>query len=198
MIAKLVVWGEDRESAIRRLDEALGSVNIVGVKYNAPFAQQILRLPSFRSGVLDTNLIQENIQALLKQQELDKDAILIASVALAGFDEKDELGGIGSSSALARRLVLTYGEKNEITVHLKRQSSNKWEGIIILSDKSKTTSTIEISGANNYIIDGRRINNVGLFQKGNVQDVFYEVRARIPHQIILGSEIYLPQKAIRT
>ena len=50
MIGKLIVWGEDRDSAICRLRRALEEFVVEGPKTNVPLHQRILKEPDFASG----------------------------------------------------------------------------------------------------------------------------------------------------
>src|SRR5579864_7491302 len=58
MIAKLIVWDESRELAVRRMESALAEFQIVGVANNAGFLQRLVGSPSFRAANLDTGLIE--------------------------------------------------------------------------------------------------------------------------------------------
>jgi len=64
MIAKLVVWGEDRDEALRHLREALASFRIVGVANNVEFLGRLVRTESFAKARLDTGLIEREQEAL--------------------------------------------------------------------------------------------------------------------------------------
>ena len=57
MIAKLVVWGEDRRSALRRLSRSLATYQVVGVTTNISFLQRVVAHPAFADARLDTGLI---------------------------------------------------------------------------------------------------------------------------------------------
>jgi acetyl-CoA carboxylase, biotin carboxylase subunit len=59
MIAKLVCWAETREAAISRMEEALRSIEIVGVSTTVPVHLQVLADERFRSGRYDTRLLAE-------------------------------------------------------------------------------------------------------------------------------------------
>jgi acetyl-CoA carboxylase biotin carboxylase subunit len=54
MIAKLIVRGEDRDAAIAKTQEALGSFRIEGVKTTIPIHRRILSEAAFRAGSYDT------------------------------------------------------------------------------------------------------------------------------------------------
>ncbi len=58
MIAKLIVTGEDREEAIRRMDRALGEFVIEGVATTIPFHQKVIRSEEFRRGDFGTGFVE--------------------------------------------------------------------------------------------------------------------------------------------
>ena len=57
MLAKLVAWGPDRQSAIGRMQRALQSFPVLGVTTNIPFLIRAIAHPDFRSGEYDTGFI---------------------------------------------------------------------------------------------------------------------------------------------
>lgn len=57
MIAKLIVWGADREEALQRMQHALEHYFIGGVKTNIPFLQAICQHPKFRKAELSTDFL---------------------------------------------------------------------------------------------------------------------------------------------
>jgi len=69
MIAKLIVWGEDRNTALRRLLQALNQYHIIGVKNNIAFLKKIIEHASFKEGRLSTHFITEHEQSLLRLEE---------------------------------------------------------------------------------------------------------------------------------
>jgi 3-methylcrotonyl-CoA carboxylase alpha subunit len=79
MIAKLIVWGEDRAQALARLAKALGEVHIVGVATNAAFLKRLVEGESFRAARLDTGLIERDSAELLPPPS----AAPVAALALA-------------------------------------------------------------------------------------------------------------------
>ena len=58
MIAKLVVWGDDREVAMNRIVEAIDQYQVSGIKHNLDFCKYVLKHPAFVSGDFDTNFIK--------------------------------------------------------------------------------------------------------------------------------------------
>ena len=60
MLAKLVVWGQDRASSIGRMIRALESFPVLGVTTNIPFLIKALRHTDFMSGDYDTRFIDKH------------------------------------------------------------------------------------------------------------------------------------------
>ena len=58
MLAKLIVWGKDREEALSRSERALGEFVIEGVHTTIPFHKFVLKHPIFRSGGVDTDFVE--------------------------------------------------------------------------------------------------------------------------------------------
>ncbi|HOJ76500.1 MAG TPA: acetyl-CoA carboxylase biotin carboxylase subunit [Bacillota bacterium] len=61
MIAKLIVWDENREAAIARMLRALDEFEIEGVKTTIPFHKIVLNNQYFRAGDVYTNFIETRI-----------------------------------------------------------------------------------------------------------------------------------------
>ena len=59
MIAKLIVYGKDREEAIARGRRALQLFTIEGVKTLIPLHLQIIETEAFRAGRLSTRFMEE-------------------------------------------------------------------------------------------------------------------------------------------
>jgi 3-methylcrotonyl-CoA carboxylase alpha subunit len=64
MIAKLIVWGENRAQALARLDAALARTHIVGLPTNVAFLRRVVGTPAFATADLDTALIEREREAL--------------------------------------------------------------------------------------------------------------------------------------
>ena len=59
MIAKIIVFAKDRESAIDKMRSALGEVNVEGITTNLDYQYDIVTHPVFRSGEINTNFIED-------------------------------------------------------------------------------------------------------------------------------------------
>jgi 3-methylcrotonyl-CoA carboxylase alpha subunit len=69
MIAKLIVWDEDRERACARMLRALAGFRVVGVANNVAFLSRLVACPAFASADLDTGLIERERAFLFPEQE---------------------------------------------------------------------------------------------------------------------------------
>ena len=58
MLAKVIAWGADRASALRRLDIALADTVILGVPTNVAYLRTLLADPDVQAGRLDTSLAE--------------------------------------------------------------------------------------------------------------------------------------------
>ncbi len=79
MIAKVIATGPDRETALRRLDAALGRTVVLGVETNIAFLRALVTHERVVAGDLDTGLI-ETMMPLAAQQPTDR---MLASAAAA-------------------------------------------------------------------------------------------------------------------
>lgn len=61
MMAKLIVWGVDRNEAIARMSRCLSEFEIEGIKTNIEYQQQILGNTYFRKGELSTSFIPKRM-----------------------------------------------------------------------------------------------------------------------------------------
>ncbi|MEC0208576.1 acetyl-CoA carboxylase biotin carboxylase subunit [Paenibacillus ehimensis] len=61
MVAKLIVWGKDRQDAIRRMRRALDEFAIDGIKTTIPFHQQLMEHETFVSGDFDTKFLETHV-----------------------------------------------------------------------------------------------------------------------------------------
>ena len=83
MIAKLITWGEDRAEATRRMQHAIAQTDVLGVKTNLGFLQQLVKHPAFLAGKTDTSFIPMHRDTLFPDESQQPDrALIAASLAL--------------------------------------------------------------------------------------------------------------------
>jgi acetyl-CoA carboxylase biotin carboxylase subunit len=62
LIAKLIVWGEDRTEAIARMSQALAEFQIEGIKTTIPFHRRVIGSELFAKGDLSTSFIDRLLE----------------------------------------------------------------------------------------------------------------------------------------
>jgi 3-methylcrotonyl-CoA carboxylase alpha subunit len=82
MIAKLVVWDNDRDAALRRLQAALRATQVVGITTNLDFLATVAAHPRYVAGDVDTGFIDRHRDELVAPAAPVTDAVL----ALASLD----------------------------------------------------------------------------------------------------------------
>ncbi len=69
MIAKLIVWDKDRDSALRQMKSALLDYQILGLSTNLEFLSKLFSAPAFAKADLDTGFIEKNESDLFIDKE---------------------------------------------------------------------------------------------------------------------------------
>ncbi len=62
MIAKVIAFGDDRETALNRMSRALGELVVDGIQTTGPFANLIMQDPDFRRGKYSTAFVEHLMQ----------------------------------------------------------------------------------------------------------------------------------------
>lgn len=80
LLSKLIVYGRDRDEALRRLRRALAEYEIVGVKTTIPFHRKLMENPDFCSGAIYTHFLEEHFDFEAKPEPEDETALLAAAL----------------------------------------------------------------------------------------------------------------------
>jgi acetyl/propionyl-CoA carboxylase alpha subunit len=81
LIAKVIAWGEDRHSAIRRLHRALSEFQIGGVPTDIEFLSQILESESFQVGRADTTYLEGfQLTSLDSEDPISQEVAIVAAM----------------------------------------------------------------------------------------------------------------------
>ncbi len=120
MIAKMIVWGKDRNEALARMAQALAQYQIVGLSSNIGFLQRLIHSHAFAGADLDTGLIERNQAELFPPQTaLSLPLIALAAVSLlqseihsAGRNPWSSSHGWRMNSQLQRQLTFRQEESH--------------------------------------------------------------------------------------
>ena len=80
LMAKLIVWAEDRPAAIERMLRALAEYTVVGVHTTIPALSRIVAHPDFRAGRLSTAFLERHLADLRPAEARQATIALIAAV----------------------------------------------------------------------------------------------------------------------
>ena len=89
MIAKLIVWDEDRPRALARLRDALAQCDLVGPKSNIEFLERLARHPAIVEGRIDTGYLDRHLDEFLAPAQADPTLLLAAACATLLAQESD-------------------------------------------------------------------------------------------------------------
>jgi acetyl-CoA carboxylase biotin carboxylase subunit len=98
LIAKLIVWAEDRALALRRMQWALGRYTILGLTTNLEFLREVIRHPAYQTGAATTHFLAEQMQGW-QPQASDLDDIALIAAALAETTEGSQADRHGNRPA---------------------------------------------------------------------------------------------------
>ncbi|MDG2536147.1 biotin carboxylase N-terminal domain-containing protein [Dyella jiangningensis] len=88
MIAKLIVWDQDRPQALQRLRDALMASEIVGPKSNIAFLERLSRHPVVVEGRIDTGYLDRHLAEFLAGDAAPSARVLFAAAVSALMDEE--------------------------------------------------------------------------------------------------------------
>ncbi|QSP93331.1 acetyl/propionyl/methylcrotonyl-CoA carboxylase subunit alpha [Marinobacter salinisoli] len=104
MIAKLIVWDENRDQAINRMVQALENYRIAGVKTNVRFLHALADAQPFREADLTTGFIEDHRTLLFPAPKLDAHkALVLAAGFIQEHRKPSESGTTDPFSPFGRR-----------------------------------------------------------------------------------------------
>ncbi|MCF0073729.1 acetyl-CoA carboxylase biotin carboxylase subunit [Dyadobacter sp. CY261] len=113
MIAKLVTYGENRETAIRKMIRAIDEYQITGVQTTLPFCRFVMQHEAFVSGRFDTNFVTRHFHADLLNTNTDREiagmAALLSALLNGSSREtepvQNEIANVNPSKWKARQYI---------------------------------------------------------------------------------------------
>ncbi len=90
MIAKLVVWGTDRSSALLKLRSCLSQFNVHGLSTNVNFLMNLSGHKAFADGLVDTDFIPRHHEELFPEGETSDERLVQAVMALVMHESSDQ------------------------------------------------------------------------------------------------------------
>ena len=93
MIAKLIVWDEDRPKALQRMREALAASEIIGPKSNIGFLERLVRHPVVVEGNIDTGYLDRHLEEFLVGDVVPGDTVLFAAATAVLLHDEASIRG---------------------------------------------------------------------------------------------------------
>ncbi len=201
MIAKLIIWGENRDLARQKMGLALDQYLIHGIKTNIPYLKGIMKNEAYRLNHLSTAFCQDHTTEILEKLEKQKQEIPIHYPVIAGLlfslsgvsqGHKDNLWSQIGFWRLISDLVMTV-DKEEVTVEILRHHGNhyhflirgrEYETSLLRSEKGMVEFT---SDGNHYLAYGSSTSS------GEITITFQGFRFQCQRSDYLPeSEVYTP------
>ena len=88
MLAKLIVWGADREQAVTRMRRALVDLIIQGVETSRDFHIRVMDDDEFRRGAIDIQWLERRLASILERPAAGG-SVEVAAIAAALLAERD-------------------------------------------------------------------------------------------------------------
>ncbi len=88
ILSKLIVWSDDRVSAIRRMSGALADYIIIGIKTNLGYLKRVIETDIFSRGDYHTHFIDEHESELRMSQEILPEIMAITAAAITLSERK--------------------------------------------------------------------------------------------------------------
>ena len=85
MLSKVVAYGPDRATALRKLRAALAQTVMLGVPTNAGFLRRLLAHPAVVAGELDTGLVEREVESLVQDDVPDEVYVAAGLLRQAGL-----------------------------------------------------------------------------------------------------------------
>jgi 3-methylcrotonyl-CoA carboxylase alpha subunit len=170
MIAKLVVWDKDRNSALRKLRHSLGNFNVLGLKTNIDFLSKLSSHPKFEEGLVYTNFIADHFQDLFPGKEASRPSNQVLSAAAMGWvltEKLSETKRAGPSSS-------PFSASDDFRLHGTSQPTRKVT--LALGDQKYTIQVTNSSGGFEVKVDGKE---VGSSVRGSVDEATNELSVEV-------------------
>ncbi|KAL5016276.1 hypothetical protein ScPMuIL_005865 [Solemya velum] len=202
MIAKLIIWAEDRPTAIQKMASSLRDYHVIGLNTNIQFLADLVRHPEFKAGNVHTDFIPQHEADLFPIRNITDITLCQAAVAMVLLQQKDQRKtrvtnildphspfsqcmGTRVNHAHSRRIVLQDGNKDLVvnvsseknksfTVKMmdKKYDVNGW--LEETGDKMKLIADINGLKSSCHLV--RRDNSIHLF----TSDGQHELKIPVP------------------
>jgi len=180
MIAKLIVWDQNRDRALARMLQALAEYRVVGVANNIDFLSRLTACPAFVNADLDTGLIERESDFLFPADiELPSEVWLVA--ALAELLRERHLAWESASRSGDPQSPWHIRDGWRVNANARR------EVIFRCGEKQQTVQVIYQGNAFSLVLDGLTVAAYGELDKRGLLRVEFDGR-RMDATVIVANE----------
>lgn len=190
MIAKLIVWGRDRDGALRQMNRAIEGTAVAGLKCNLEFLGRIIRHPAFVKADLDTGFIARHAQDLIPEVTgVDPDILVFASMAelephRAGGDPWDFSDGWRMNLNLKTKLTFVDHEVSRDVLVTYRKN----DFLLLIGDDELEVQILRHDGVSlDIMIDGHKV-SAKVIRDGQDFTIFHNATVSHLHHYLPGVE----------
>ena len=178
MIAKLIVWDENRETALARMERALSEYQVVGLTTNLPFLHRLVTHHAFATADLDTGLIARYQDTLLiPPPAISAEELALLAVAEVLADNPDSRRASWRLNSVAQR-SLRFDDLEDADRHWTVQISQQNGQFCVIVDQQRFELSAERQGARLIAtLNGHR-RQVDVFAQG-AQRVLFSATRRV-------------------
>jgi acetyl-CoA carboxylase biotin carboxylase subunit len=117
MLAKLIVWGADREQAVMRMRRALVDLIVLGVETSRDFHIRVMDDDEFRRGAIDIQWLERRLASILERRAAD-DIGQVAAIVASLLAERDRtartVSGASAAAAASSSTEVTAGSWKQV------------------------------------------------------------------------------------
>merc|ERR1719195_220529 len=124
MIAKLVVWGPDRLSALLKLRACLAEFNIAGLSTNVDFLMDLASPPEFVAGNVDTEFIPRHYDSLFPEKSICDSTLCEAVLASVLSEAVAAPSGLDLTSPFSHLTGARFNHHLQRTITLIHEGSS--------------------------------------------------------------------------
>jgi len=171
MIAKLVVWGPDRNSALRKLRSCLSEYNISGLSTNVNFLMDLANHPEFVAGNVDTEFIPRHYDTLFPTKTVSHTTLCQAVLATVLSETNNQVSSLDLNSPFSTLTGARFNHHLYRTVTLNHAGNEHQVGV---TNQGGGQYTLKV-GDNTYQVSGKLSHNNHLNFTELVSDIDGEI-----------------------
>lgn len=164
MLAKIIAWGEDRETARKRLLEGLKNTACLGLTTNGEFLAAIVDHPDFANGNATAAFLEEAFGEGIRSSEISDEMYAVGAALIAEMEAREMLGAslvngsglIGFSSDGARPAPIDLIRNDtRFSVGVFAVGKGAWR--VVVNNVERSVEIVSFESARAVLrIDGQR------------------------------------------